>query len=470
MKKLFLFGFPLLLFIFSLACNDPDPINGENENPVDTPLYSHHSEWSYNLGIYEVNMRQYTDEGTFAAFEEHLPRLKNMGVGILWLMPIHPIGELNRIGSLGSYYSVKNYEQVNPEYGTMNDFKHLVKAIHDQGMFVIIDWVANHTSWDNYLTADFSDYYSTDGNGNFIPPPGTDWSDVIDLDFSNTDLRSYMISVMKYWVTEIGIDGFRCDAVDYVPLDFWTESISELKEANPGIFMLAEGNDVKYHTTAGFDMSYAWPMHGFDYGIMTQIFEGSKTANDIATYVQGVHNQYPDSAIKMYFTSNHDENSWYGTVFEQFGESAETFAVLTHVVDGMPLIYSGQEAGLSKRLAFFDKDQIPWADHPFSELYTTLLELKKNNPALWNGIAGGEPVRISSSENETVFAFIREKENNKLVGIFNLSPSAISFALNEGDYADLYTNVFTGEDYNLVSAQDISLGAWEYLVLEKIAE
>lgn len=244
-------------------------------------------DWSYNLGIYEVNVRQYTQPGTFAAFESHLERLKEMGVGILWFMPIHPIGQQNRIGSLGSYYSVKDYMAVNPEFGTMAEFKALVQKIHHMGMFVIIDWVANHTAWDNPLTITNPDWYSKDANGNFIPPPGTNWSDVIDLNYGQQGLRDYMIDAMKYWINEPNIDGFRCDAVSWVPLDFWETAISELKKVKPGIFMLAEDEGPQYHDV-GFDMTYGWGLHGFDNRIMKRIADGTSNVNTLDNYVSGV--------------------------------------------------------------------------------------------------------------------------------------------------------------------------------------
>ena len=468
MKRHLIIFFLITGIILLITCKKDDPKDNETpeEETVDTPLYKSHTEWSYNLGMYEVNIRQYTEEGTFKAFESHLPRLKDMGVGILWLMPVHPIGEVNRIGSLGSYYSVKDYHGINPEYGTMKDFKNLVKAIHEQGMFVIIDWVANHTSWDNVMTISYPDFYTQDDNGNFIPPPGTNWTDVIDLDFSNEDLKNYMVNQMKYWVTETGIDGFRCDAVDYVPMQFWHDAIETLKEANPGIIMLAEGDRNTYHTSGGFDITYAWGIHGFESGILKAIYDGTKTANDLASYLKNDFNAYPSSAYRLYFTSNHDENSWNGTVFEQFGESAETFAVLTHTLHGMPLIYSGQEAGLNKRLAFFDKDEINWMDHEFGDLYTKLLNLKRENKALWNGDFGSRAERISISNDSSVFAFIREKDTDIVIGIFNLSGSEQTFTLDDGDYMGDYINVFEESELTLQAGHEFTLSPWDYILLE----
>ena len=290
------FGIIVLCICTILSCskkddeNDDDIIDNKDTTNVEEfeVKYQDHEEWSYNLSMYEVNVRQYTREGTFKAFENHLDRLKQLGIGILWFMPIHPIGKEKRLGTLGSYYSVQDYKKVNPEFGTMNDFKNLVNKIHEKDMFVIIDWVANHTSWDNVLTTQHPEWYNKNSEGEFIPPPGTNWSDVIDLDFSNTSLREYMIEAMKFWVRDVGIDGFRCDAVDFVPIDFWTEAITELKNLNPGIIMLAEGEGVKYHN-AGFDVTYAWSLHGFKSGIMVSIYNGIKNVSALDAFINNAN-------------------------------------------------------------------------------------------------------------------------------------------------------------------------------------
>ena len=349
-----------------------------------TSYSQNHTSWSYNLGLYEVNVRQYTEEGTFAAFETHLPRLKEMGAGILWFMPIHPIGEKNRLGTLGSYYSVQDYMDVNPEFGTLSDFKNLVSKAHDMGFYVLIDWVANHTAWDNPLTISNPEWYTKDAQGNFMPPEGTDWSDVIDLDYSKQGLRDYMIDAMKFWITETDIDGFRCDAASMVPLVFWETAIKELKDIKPDILMLAEADGTEYEDV-GFDMTFAWGLYGFGGGVFSNIINGSYNgynANFLNTYLTKELNYFSDEHYRLYFTSNHDENSWYGTVFERFDDAAEIFAVITLTMNDMPLIYSGQEAGLNKRLQFFEKDLINWKEHPFYDIYKTLLDIKKENSAL----------------------------------------------------------------------------------------
>jgi len=331
--------------------------------------YNSHKDWTYNLIIYEVNLRNYTSSGTFKEFLGHIERLRDLGVGIIWFMPIHPIGEKNRLGSLGSPYSVKDYYGINPEYGTMEDFKSAVDSIHRSGMYVIMDWVGNHTSWDNVLTKEHPDWYMKDDKGNFMPPPGTNWTDVIQLDYTNKELWEYMIDAMKFWIQECDIDGFRCDAVDFMPKEFWEEAIPRLREVKPELFMLAEGDDVEYHQI-GFDMTYGWRLYGFGVGILRELYSGSTNAYRIDFFVKReIAEFYNKGYYRMYFTSNHDENSWYGTVFERFGEAAKCFAILTGAIGGMQLIYGGQEAGLSKRLKFFDKDLIFWREHSFYNIY-----------------------------------------------------------------------------------------------------
>ena len=425
---------------------------------------THHA-WSYNLPIYEVNVRQYTSSGTFTQFATHLDRLQELGAGILWFMPIHPIGVQNRIGSLGSYYSVRDYYGVNSEFGTLTQFKALVDSIHAKGMYVLMDWVGNHTSWDNVLTVAHPDWYVKDGNGNFTPPPGTNWSDVIQLDYSKAELRTYMIDVMKFWVDSIGVDGFRCDAVSFMPLDFWTTAIAELKNVKPDIFMLAEDDGTEYNT-AGFDMTYAWGLYGFGNGILPNIVAGTNTANLLNTYSNQENTNYPAPYYRMYFTSNHDENSWYGTVYELFGNAAENFAVLTSTYRSMPLIYSGQEAGLNHRLAFFDKDQIIWQQSTFAELYKRLFQLKKHNKALWNGAAGGQLQRVLTTNNPAIFSFVRQKDECRIFAIFNLTSSEKSFTLQGTLYPGNYRDVFTDDSVSFSENAVVTLPAWGYKVYE----
>jgi glycosidase len=419
-----------------------------------------HPEWSRNAVIYEVNIRQYTPEGTFKAFEQHLPRLKELGVDILWLMPINPIGSVNRKGTLGSYYSIKDYRGINPEFGTLDDFKDLVKKAHSLEMKVIIDWVANHTSWDNNLVAEHPEWYTKDSTGRIIAPVA-DWTDAADLDYSKEGLREYMKESMIYWVKVADIDGFRCDVAGMVPVDFWNKAVPEIKKVKP-VFMLAEWETPEMHDTA-FDMTYGWEL----YKIMNAIAKGEKTANDIDKIWSQEDSLYTPDAYRMRFTSNHDENSWNGTEYDRMGDAAMTFAVLSFTVPGMPLIYSGQEAAFNKKLRFFDKDTIDWDNYNLSPFYSTLIKLKKENKALWNGNAGGILKRIHTHSDKDIYVFLREKEGNTVLVILNLTSASQNVDLNDHTVLGTYTNTFTGETVSLEDESIFSLKPWEYRIFVK---
>lgn len=413
-------------------------------------------DWSYNKAIYEVNIRQYSIEGNFKAFEKHLPNLKKLGADILWLMPIHPIGEENRKGLLGSYYSVQDYKAVNPEFGTLDEFKSLVKLIHKMGMYVIIDWVANHTAWDNEWIMNYPDYYTTDSLENIISP-NPDWTDVADLNYDNTALWNEMIDALKFWVEECDIDGYRCDVAGMVPIEFWIEARTELQKIKP-VFMLAEWDTPEMHLA--FDMTYDWEIHK----IMNQIADGEMTAIDLKNQLKSEEKDYSENDFRMQFTSNHDENTWNGTVFERLGNGVETFAVLTCVIPDMPLVYSGQEAGNNKRLSFFEKDTIQWKEHKLFTIYSKLFELKKKNKALFNGDHGGKMSFLESSNEESIFAFTRTFDEDKIVAIFNLSDQPQEFELTGKSLQGSYKNLFTGKLESFVSKVSISLNPWEYRI------
>lgn len=405
--------------------------------------------WAYDAVIYEVNIRQYTKEGTFKAFQKHLPQLKEMGVGIIWLMPINPIGEKNRKGTLGSYYSVKNYTEINPEFGTKADFKNLVDEIHKLGMHVIVDWVANHTAWDNPWVADHPEFYTKDSLKNFVAPV-PDWVDVVDLNYDNKDLWKEMINALKYWVKDFNIDGYRCDVAGMIPIEFWNEARIELDKIKP-VFMLAEWETPEMHKKA-FEMTYAWEI----YKLMNEIYKGNKNAKDLRKQILSDIKKYPDYAFRMQFTSNHDENTWNGTEFERLGDATKMFAAFTNVIPGMPLIYNGQEAGFNRRLAFFDKDSIDWKVSSYLELYKKLFHLKKHNKALWNGIKGGEIEFVNTNDNKNILAFIRYNDEDKVLTIFNMSAKEKSVTLNSkliaGDYFDFNNGakVHIGNKLNLI--------------------
>ena len=422
-----------------------------------------HPGWSYNLSIYEVNVRQYSPGGTFREFEKHLPRLREMGVGILWFMPIHPIGEKNRKGSLGSYYSVRDYYGVNPEFGTLEEFRALVNRIHDMGMYVIIDWVPNHSSWDNRLTEEHPDWYMHDNFGNFKPPVA-DWWDVIGFDYRNRDLWRYMIDAMKFWVEDVGIDGFRCDVAGMVPLDFWEVARAELEAVKP-VFMLAEWESPAAHRAA-FDMTYSWDLMS----TMNRVGGNKASADAIDAYMLREARNYRRADFRMLFTTNHDENSWNGTVFDRLGDGALAFAALSVTLPGMPLIYSGQEAALNKRLAFFEKDEIAWGTYPYEEFYSTLLHLKLRNRAIWNGEAGGLLERVYTTDDKSIFAFVRRKHGDRVFAVFNLSGFRQTVGFAGDSHVGQYRDVFSGNEIAISEGMEMVLEPWDYRVYEGIPD
>lgn len=418
-----------------------------------------HPEWSKNAVIYELNIRQYTPEGTFRAFAEHLPRLKDMGVDILWLMPIHPIGEKNRKGTLGSYYAVKDYYGINPEFGTMKDFKKLVKQIHDMGMYVILDWVANHSAWDNLLTEEHPEWYTKTIDGNFRPTPWYDWDDIIDFDYSEPGLREYMTRAIKFWVEETDIDGYRCDVAGFVPIDFWEHVRRELEAIKP-VFMLAEWESRDLHKHA-FDMTYTWSL----WFALEDLYQQKRGMGGLMEYLAHDVSTFPENAYRMTFTENHDKNSWEGNQYANYGEGLHAAMVLCCTINGMPLVYSGQEAGLNRSLKFFEKDEIEWHDHENADIYKTLFQLKKRNRALWNGKWGGEMIRITNDHPEQVLSFYRESEEDKLISIINLSDQQARVSLDSAPFTGSYTDVFSNTKMTIDKKATLQLDPWGYKVL-----
>lgn len=441
---------PLLLAIL-VSCQDKTQ---ESPSLIRTDVV--HPEWVKTSTMYEVNIRQYTAEGTFNAFSAHLPRLKELGADILWLMPVHPIGEINRKGPLGSYYSVKDYKGINPEFGNMDDFKTLVKMTHDLGMFLVIDWVPNHSSWDNPLITQHPEWYEKDSLGNMFSP--FDWTDVVQFDYDQDGLRDYMTETLQWWLDETGIDGFRFDVAHQIPVDYWNELRPDLQKTKPGVLLLAEAENRELHEKA-FDITYAWEFHH----LMNSVAKQEKTVYHLNEYFDKASNEYHENDIRLYFTSNHDENSWNGTVWERMGPAAEIMAVLTYGIPGMPLIYSGQEAGLDHRLLFFEKDEIVWKDHPFTALYTSLNKLKEENPALWNPGFGGEMIEITNDQPDKTLTFLRQKGENQVLFILNLSPGETTVTLSGLSGPEVYTDFFDGQTISLEKPL-FDLGGWEYKV------
>lgn len=417
-----------------------------------------HPEWSKNATIYQINTRQFTAEGTFRAAEEHLPRLKELGAVILWLMPVHEIGEKNRKGRLGSPYSVKDYYSVNPEFGTLADLEHFVRAAHDLGMYVILDWVANHTAWDCNLVGEHPEWYARNWKGDFTPTPWWDWSDIIDLDYTQPALRKYMTDAMTYWVRETDVDGYRCDVAGFVPTDFWNNVRRELDEIKP-VFMLAEWESRDLHAQA-FDMTYAWSWNAS----MHQVAMGKASLDTMHVYYSWHEKAFPKDCMRMTFVSNHDKNYAEGTEFEQFGDAVEAAIVLSVVGDGMPLIYNGQEAGNTKRLDFYDRDPIEWREHPMGAFYRQLFALKRENTALWNGRWGATMVNVPNSRPAEVLSFVRRNDRDKVFAVFNFCDAERTVELHETLYHGSYTDVFSGKPVELHDPTTLTLAPWAFRV------
>ncbi len=409
-----------------------------------------------NAVIYEANIRQYSEEGSFKAFTKDIPELKKLGVKILWVMPIYPISTTKSKGSLGSYYAISDYTKVNPEFGTIEDFRELVKTAHDNGIYVILDWVANHTGWDHVWLKEHPEYYTKDKEGNITHTVDTDWTDVADLNYDNQEMREQMRKDMIYWIKEEGVDGFRCDVAGMVPVDFWDKTVAEIKKIKP-VFMLAEGWEPELLVNA-FDMGYGWDTHHK----MNDIAQGKANAKEWDKRMTQIDTMYAKDDILMNFTSNHDENSWNGTVRERMGDGAAMFAALSYVAPGMPLIYSGQEYDMNKRLLFFEKDTIIKKKGKFFPLYEKLGKLKNTNPALNGGKKAASYTRIKTSDDKNILAFKREKEGNKVLFIANMTKEPVKFDI---EYKGKFKDYLSEEVVELKSDQAHSLGAWEYLIL-----
>lgn len=405
--------------------------------------------------VYEVNVRQFSPEGTFAAVTKEIPNIKKLGVKILWLMPIYPIGVENRKEGLGSYYSIKDYRGINPEFGTADDFKKLVDEAHKNGIYVIMDWVANHTAWDHPWVKQHPDWYEKDKNGKMHSP--YDWTDVVALNFDNKEMRQAMIADMKYWLDDFKVDGFRCDMAHEVPTNFWEEAKPQLANGRE-IFMLGETENADLLVNA-FDAAYGWEIHH----IMNDIAKGKKNVSAIDTYMDSIPKKWQADDYKLLFTSNHDENSWAGTEYERMGDAVETFAVLTYTLPGIPLIYNGQEEDFNRRLKFFVKDSID--RNPNSKMrgvYEKLGELKVTNEAFNGAKKAASYERLKTSDDKAILAFKRKKNTTEAYFIANLTKAEkeVTVPIN-----GVYKNFMNNENVTFDAATKLKLKPWEYLIL-----
>ncbi len=442
----------MLLAILALTATACQSATTTTTAPVETTLN--------NATIYEVNIRNYTEAGTFDAFAEHLPRLKELGVDILWLMPIHPISETRRIGSLGSWYAVADYFAVNPEYGTDEDFRELVDAAHELGFSIILDWVANHTGWDHPWINAHPDWYTQDGEGNITIPSGTNWNDVADLNYLNFDMRAEMIAALSYWVTEFDIDGYRCDYAGGVPRTFWEAARTELDAIKP-LFWLAEDDSQFGLLENAFMANYAFAMMNTINGVG----HGSHDAEDVRAMLELNAARYPAGRFPLYYATNHDVNAWEGSIPDLLGAGEFALATLVFTIPGMPLIYSGQEVGLDRELRFFDKDEIDWTGWETNEtfrFYQKLTALKKQHPALWHGLDA--TLDFLSNDDPDVLVYARTSGTSRVVVILNLSKTSRFLTVSLPGMAGTYLDYFEGETITLEETMPIRLDPWDYRV------
>ena len=460
--------FSLFLFLVLVSCkqvNNEKPTQTESnqeetkEDKLSKTLKPIDDNVLESAVIYEANIRQYSKEGTFNAFTKDIPVLKDLGVKILWLMPVYPISTTKSKGSLGSYYAISDYTKVNPEFGSLADLRQLIKVAHQHGIYVILDWVANHTGWDHTWIKSNPEYYTKDAAGQITHSEGTDWTDVADLNYDNMEMRNEMLEAMKYWVTNENIDGFRCDVAGMVPTDFWEHTIKELKKIKP-LFMLAEWETPELLKNA-FDMGYGWKTHHK----MNAMAKGEANVTVWDQHTKKLDSLFEKDDILMNFTSNHDENSWHGTVEERLGESKELFAVLSYLIPGMPLIYSGQEYDMNKRLLFFEKDTIPKNRGKFFPLYQKLGKLKNEHLALHGGKNPASYRRIKTSTDDKILAFERQKENQSIRFIGNMTNEKVTFTIDKEK--GVFYNYFDQQKFEFLPEKKYTLKPWEYFVLSK---
>ena len=369
--------------------------------------------WVRDAVIYEIFPRNFSAEGNFDGVTAKLDELKTLGVDVLWLMPIHPIGEKFRKGTLGSPYAIKDYYGINTDYGTTNDFKRLVSEAHKRGLKVILDLVANHTAWDNVMMAQPA-FYKQDANGK-VTPPVPEWTDVAGLNYANPKLREYMIAMMKYWITEFDVDGYRCDVAYMVPTDFWEQARAELEKAKPSVLMLAEASKPELLLKA-FDMDYSWPLHG----TLNKVMLEGVPASEFRRSWEESAKQFPRGSLHLRISDNHDE----ARAVSRFGlRGALAAQALMLTLDGIPLLYNGMEVGDATESgdpALFGKMPIFWSpkERPkLRETYTELIKLRKKYAAFRND----RVVWLRSSNEADLVTFMRLDEKDEFVVVINVS-------------------------------------------------
>ena len=446
----------LLLFACSPDSEPQNPVTPPDDEPTQFGVPFANVPLPKDIVMYEVNTRAFSAAGNFQGVIDRLDNIKSLGANTIWLMPIHPVGQLKSAGGLGSPYSVRNYKEVNTEFGDLTKLRELVQKAHDKNIAVIIDWVANHTSWDNPWIQNTA-WYTQDASGNIIIPAGTNWQDVADLNYDNTDMRKAMISAMKYWILEANVDGFRCDAVDFVPTNFWTDAITELKKI-PGreLILLAEGGKPE-NFTAGFQMNYAWDF----LSNLKKVYNENKAASTVFTVHQSEYNNIPAGAKKLRYTTNHDESAWEATPVEFFKgqQGALSASVITIFTSAVPLLYSSQEVGQDDRLSFFTRDPIDWsANQSMYQQYEKLLGIYNSTNVFREGT-------LQSFNDDDIAVFKRANGSDEYLIMVNVRNTDQSYELDAVLKNTSWKNALTGEDVGL--ATTVNLAPYQFLILKK---
>ncbi len=456
----------LILLLSILAHQSLAQESGELQARVSRP-------WVRDGVIYEIFPRAFSSQGNFNGITARLDDLKSLGVTILWLMPIHPIGQEKKKGTIGSPYAVRDYYGINPDYGTKEDFKRLVTEAHRRGMKLIIDIVANHTSWDSVLMK-HPEFYVHDATGRITYPH--DWSDVAKLNYDNPELRRYMTDMLKYWIREFDLDGFRCDVAEEVPTDFWENARGELETLRPDIVMLAEGHKAELLRKA-FDLDYSWPLHS----ALTNVSQGRARASELRDEWIKEFKEWPRGALHMRFSDNHDERR----AIARFGEPAALAAsALMFTLDGVPLLYNGMEVGdttESGAPALFEKLPVFWpiAERrpEFPRFYKQMIALRKSS----NALRRGSLEWLRASDESRVLSFIRRSTDEEVLVAINLSNRPFSGTIAAGKaagYRDITPNVSqpqppdappteTARAKPPVGLPAISLDAWGYRIFRR---
>lgn len=418
-------------------------------------------DWVKDAVIYEIFPRNYSQKGDFNSITSDLDRLKNLGVTVLWLMPVHPVGKLKSKGTIGSPYAVKDYYAINPDYGTKADLQKLISEAHKRGLKVIIDIVANHTAWDSVMMKNKA-FYTQNGKGEIIPPV-PDWADVADLNYDNAELRKYMIEMLKSWIRDYDLDGFRCDVAGFVPTDFWEEARREVDKIKPDTIWLAEWESPDLLVKA-FNLDYSWANHA----TLADVLFGNKPAYEIRKTWEADRAKNPKNALRMRFSDNHDERR----AIARFGEKGAMAAqALAFTLDGVPMFYNGMEVGdtaESGAPALFEKLPIFWQIQErrpqFPQFYKGMIDLRKNSFALRRG----ELVWLKNSDEDRVLTFRRTSGREEILVAINMSNEPFFGSVEtSGNFEEITPRNGQADDKKSAALPSLSLNSYEFRIFRK---